>query len=144
LTLVLAVGIVNYLPTRWGWSTVAVSLWFAAELCALVWPRTDGLFVGPADFGTGLAVGLVVVLLWRAALRHRRGTELDKSWLDFRDCYGFVWGRRVEEQINNAAQNSGRTTRLTWKGFVPPPDAEQLVQVRETLQAALKRFVAPQ
>ena len=74
----------------------------------------------------------------------------DRVWLDFIDSYGLVWGKRVMDRLNDAAQHEGWTARLEWQGFVWRPNVTEADQVatRERIDATLrwlmKRFVEPE
>jgi hypothetical protein len=68
----------------------------------------------------------------------------DRLWLDFRDAWGLLWGQRVREQFNRAADNAGWPVTLTWGGLRgisgEPGVAEE--KLLETLRAIVQRFVA--
>lgn len=139
---ILAVGILNYLPTRWILTAAAGGAWAGMELWSLAQaPPSATHLVLPILFAA---------LLWSAIDRPQAqpAGELDTHWLAFRDSYGLVWGLRVQEQFNNAAEHAGHSARLKWKGLgwpgeAPPPDENLRRELLATLQAVLKRFNAP-
>jgi hypothetical protein len=138
----LAVPLLNYLPTRLGPGAFLVAAGCGWEMARLVgWiPGQDGSGVSP--------VGLFFLALgpWAAWLSIRRKaartTEFDRTWLAYRDGFGFVWGQRMREQFNRAAHHAGWPIVLRWQGLQatasqPAPDAATLLA---TLRAVLKRF----
>jgi len=142
LAATLAVGVVNYLPTRLGLAALLVGagagLEFALQALPSLRERAGDWLESVA--GLCLAAGLWAGLL---AGRHRAGvSEFDALWLDFRDRFGVVWGQRTREQFNRSAVHAGWPVALHWNGLVveegkPPPDTAELVT---KLRALLKRF----
>jgi hypothetical protein len=135
---ILAVGILNYLPTRWVLVSAAGGLWAGTEL----WRLVQAPEAGPSIV---MAI-LFAALVWSACDRKPEAAgEFDALWLAFRDSYGLVWGLRVEEQFNHAAQHAGLPVRLKWNGVVTVANAAIDEHVRQealrTLEAVLKRFV---
>lgn len=136
----LAVGLLNYLPTR-----LAAGTLLLAAGCALYLARLGGAPLSAVP--SWASIGCVALAPWaawaRLGLGRRDSSEADALWLAYRDRLGFVWGQRVRDQLNRAAANAGWSLRLTWSGFRPGtepgtmPDAEQ---VRALLRAVLKRF----
>jgi hypothetical protein len=133
---VLAVGVINYLPTR-------------QALAALLLGTGCGLECGALGAGTGAnwaSVGDLVLSLvpWAAlaAARSRSATsELDRLWLDFRDRFGLVWGQRLREQFNRSMVHAGLPYQMGWRGIAslrgtPQSDAE----ARLILASLMKRF----
>jgi hypothetical protein len=132
----LAVGFLNYLPTRLVFAAALVAIGCAAELASLGADpaRTAGgwelVAVGAAPWSA------YVMLVWQAGPAR---SEFDRTWLDFRDRFGALWGERMREQFNRAAANAGCAGRLGWGGLRGAPAAEQ-EQLLATLRALLKRF----
>src|SRR5262245_33048714 len=115
LSATLAVGLLNYLPTR-----LAPAAFFLAAGCA----GEMVLLVAPASFSVDFPVGYLSRLClalapWAGFASWMRGPkpehELDRLWLDFRDRYGLVWGQRLREQFNRAAVNAGWPFYLSWQ-----------------------------
>jgi hypothetical protein len=143
LALVLAVGIVNFLPTRLG----AVSLMLGAaggiELATLF---------SPGLFPRGIAWTRVVESLlataplvgWLTAHTSDTGCKTSILWRRFRDRYGVVWALRVKEQFNNAARHQGLRGSLDWFGLeTVEPSSEDDERSLKLLDAILTRFGAP-
>lgn len=139
----IAVGTLNYLPTRFGPAALVL-----AAMCAgqLVW-----LFA-PERLPGWVPVTLDVVLLalpwlawlcgWRA---YKERSAFDRLWLDFRDRIGLLWAQRVRDQFNAAAVNAGWPVVLRWSGLQPrDPDALNEAEMQRTLRATLKRFTLPE
>jgi hypothetical protein len=138
---VLAVPVLNYLPTRLAPSVLLSGLGCAAELTRL----TGASFaqVGEAAHLCLAAGPWLALLTWR---RDEMASEFERTWLGFRDRFGIVWGQRAREQFNKAAENAGWAVVLTWHGLqsrgagaTPGPD-----EMRRALAAVLKRFSEPE
>jgi hypothetical protein len=139
----LAVGVLNYLPTRLALGALLLALgggWEVAALAGGVASPPGGdvepgwLCVGLAPWGTLLGVR-------RRAAR----SDFDLLWLEFRDRFGLVWGQRVREQFNNAAAHAGWPVTLYWQGLVLAPGAARpepaaRAEMTATLRALLNRF----
>jgi len=139
---ILALAVLNYLPTRFGPAALLLGVGFTAEFVKLLDAEAfhHGL-IDPALFCLLLAP-------WAAFLRRIPSTAsaFDALWLDFRDRYGLFWALRIREQFNASLQHVRRTVRLTWSGLrsVPnsgPIDEQQTAAALETLRALLKRFL---
>jgi hypothetical protein len=140
LGVVLAVTVLNYLPTRLGLGAFLLGAACGIELAALT-----------VDVGwlAALAPWLVAASPWVGLFAIKWGlvpaTEVDGVWRGFRDRYGLVWGQRQREQFNRAADNAGWTLRLGWGGVdrsgaaETPTPAETL----DLLHSVLKRFGPP-
>lgn len=141
-----AVGVLNYLPTRFA---PAVVWWLptcAGEIALLYAPSW---FPGQGE--TMLLHALVLATPWIGWLclwqRARDQTAGDRLWLGFRDRWGLFWSQRVREQFNNTAQHAGWPVKLAWQGLVIPagrirPTAAEEEQILAALGAVLQRFVA--
>jgi hypothetical protein len=140
------VGVLNYLPTRFGLATMLVGTACFAVLLALAgWPEKEE----HRSFFTHVSYWLLAAACWSALLaRQPRWAEVavfDREWLTFRDRFGLMWGQRVREQFNRAAANAGWPVYLRWRGLrktardVVLPGADQIAIV-ETLREILKRF----
>jgi hypothetical protein len=140
LGITLAVGILNYLPTRlW-----LGSIWlFVACLIELL-----GLDVERRPMLDWFPFGVAALSIWSSWGLIRWGRQVeggcDSLWRDFRDRLGFVWGQRVREQFNAAAQHANLDVELTWRGLrtktrAAPTDS-QGATARELLSALVQRF----
>jgi hypothetical protein len=142
-----AVGVVNYLPTRFALTAILVALAAGAHILLIAsdsspkWPL-------PVEKSAAFEISIVP---WVAlgTMRRRIGvrSEFDAVWLDFRDRFGFVWGQRVREQFNNSAVHAGWPVILRWQGLrlvkgAALPDPKAQVDMVQTLRALLKRFQA--
>jgi hypothetical protein len=144
----LAVGVLNYLPTRLAPAALVLGLGCAWELGRLLAPAEAVLGL-PADGPGWLCVAAAPWLGHLAwAGRPRPPSEFDRLWLDFRDRFGLVWGQRLREQFNRAAANAGWPVNLYWQGLrlasgAPPPAEADRDAMLATLRAMLKRFLGP-
>jgi hypothetical protein len=131
----LGVGVANYLPTRQAAAAACVGIWCAVEL-----RRLTGVDAG----GAPAAKVLLVLAPWLAWLCSRPpGQEgVTALWLSFRDQFGFLWGQRIREQFNRAAENAGLPVHLGWGGLRAEPGADT-GRAADILRAALKRFGSP-
>ena len=142
----LAVGIVNYLPTRFAGAAILLALGCVLEVVVLTAPNHDvsvwflnqpGLTLWPC------LVSLAAYGLARS--RVESAAEFDQLWLDFRDRFGFVWGQRLREQFNNAARHASWPVILRWQGLrlLPGsalPESSVQDEILDTLRALMKRF----
>jgi hypothetical protein len=140
LAATVAVGVVNYLPTR-----LAPAALLVGGACALELLRLAGQGDGEPAL-SGLLAGLAP---WAALAGWRRRpappSEFDLIWLDFRDRFGFLWGQRTREQFNRSAANAGWPVVLRWQGLrlrpgtsLPGPAVQTAIVA--TLRGLLKRF----
>ena len=141
----IAVGILNYLPTRLAPAAALLMIVCSAEVVLLyspAWlPRLDERIFD-------LLLTAVPWVAWICLKRSNANrSAFDRLWLSFRDRWGLVWSQRVREQFNHAAEHAGWPVKLTWQGLVQemntpalaPADQEKLVA---TLRATLQRFLA--
>jgi hypothetical protein len=140
-----AVGVLNYLPTRMGGAAFVLACGCAWHLAGLGTPEPEP---HPLDVQGSLGDLLLGVSPW-VALAQMQGrwvaSEFDRLWLDFRDRFGFVWGQRLREQFNRAAANAGFPVYLRWSGLrLRPgtrlPEVEVQEEIVRTLRAMLRRF----
>jgi hypothetical protein len=132
---VVAVGFLNYLPTRLGLPAALIagvcgaSLWSIARgLETRHWEEWEITALWAAPWAA-----FVLLKWWRPA------SEFDRTWQAFRDSFGALWAERTRQQFNRAAANAGLAGRLGWCGLRAAPAAEQ-EQLLTILQALLKRF----
>ncbi|MBM3994354.1 MAG: hypothetical protein FJ303_09415 [Planctomycetes bacterium] len=140
MTGAIAVGILNYLPTR----QAVTAIWLFAA-CSAEIALVHGWVPSEMNvLAMDLPLAFTPWLAWLSvALRPSAESEFDSVWLDFRDRWGFVWSQRVHEQFNNAAHHAGWPIVLTWFGLMHENDDRPLndpVYV-DTLRKALQRFV---
>jgi hypothetical protein len=142
----LAIGVLNYLPTRFAPAALALLLGCALELATLLIATGTG-----QQHRLGLEAGWLAIAFtpWIAYASSRGGhavcSEFDRIWLGFRNRFGLVWSQRLREQFNRSAAHSGWPVVLRWQGLrllpgSPPPEGETQAQILATLRALLKRF----
>jgi len=139
------VGLVNYLPTRFGTAALLVGISCVIELTAQA-GRTTCWWSGPLAWHA--SPGLLATACWAGWLVVGRRAKLavfDREWLTFRDRFGLLWGQRVREQFNCAAANAGWAVFLRWGGLrktnrESQPNAKQEDEMIKTLRGLLKRF----
>ncbi|HYT92428.1 MAG TPA: hypothetical protein VEL76_27180 [Gemmataceae bacterium] len=141
----LAVGFLNYLPTRLAPAAILLAAGCGWELASLANPPLvssqpmEGVHPGWLCVALAPWVGLLV---WRRG--GRTSSEFDRIWLDFRDRFGLVWSQRVREQFNRAAANAGWPVTLYWQGLLRSPgatlEAHTQDEIVAALRALLKRF----
>jgi hypothetical protein len=143
---VLAVGVLNYLPTRLGSAAVVMAL--GSTLALLRLTSVEKVVQG-FDLDGSLGCLIVSLAPWVgfAGIRKRRAevSEFDRVWRDFRDRFGLVWGQRLREQFNRSATHAGWPVHLTWQGLRRRSGTTALGHVSEsdllaTLGALMKRF----
>lgn len=166
LLILIVVGVVNYLPTRFA----AASLLYGGAQATLFWAYLPFGSATSVAHQTAYGLGLFVAALfmaawstgrnWRAALheRERRDdhlTGLNYVWREFRDWFGLVWGLRIIERVNASAAMYGWNLRLDWHGLhATKPDGAadnassdtvpeaQVVALEQSLRTLLRRFVS--
>lgn len=146
LAATIAVGILNYLPTRLAPAALLLMLVCQIELIVPFGPESSPATVVVSMDGLLAVVPWIAWICWRKRGIVLKRSAFDRLWLDFRDRWGLVWSQRVREQFNFAAQNAGWPVKLTWQGLVVRKgetiagagDREKYV---ETLRAILQRFL---
>jgi hypothetical protein len=142
----LAVGVLNYLPTRLAVPVLVVGLMSAAELYVLADPDdSNALAVLLVHAGPWLLTGAVWIG-WGLMRRSNQGlAEFDALWLAFRDRFGLMWGQRVREQFNQTAKNADWPVVLRWSGLrrtsrERPLAADVQSSIVEAMRSMLRRF----
>jgi hypothetical protein len=130
LWILILLGPINFVPTRF-WlaslliaagQTIACSRYLALLQRPLV-PHAE--LVGLALCGIGMLSATVAARRVTPA-----ANPYDRLWLDFRDRFGLLWGLRVQERINAAAQQYGWDLDLGWSGFHWKPEAQRKPEVQ--------------
>jgi hypothetical protein len=118
----IALGLLNYLPTRHAFAAAMVAV---AQLGLL-----EDYFTAPSSDSTTHRLG-AVALMALAALRATKGdgtrfsppddqlAPFTQRWLIFRDAWGAFWALRILHRINETATLSHWPVRLQWHGFAP-------------------------
>jgi hypothetical protein len=131
LVILILVGLVNHLPTRFGFAAVC----FAAAQTVLLWrylPLTQSLEAHPPPVVGLMLVLLAVTIAVRTGSAQRAIPETSGQpagvapelarwsavWRAFRDWFGTVWSVRVLERMNASAAMYGWPVALGWEGFV--------------------------
>jgi hypothetical protein len=153
--LVLVMGAGNYIGLRF---SLSAFLWIAGNLLIVLplCPATAGW--APAS-PTGPDCGALCLIAagWLAdrqvARRNSRRVRLplDGVWSDFRDLFGIVWARRVQERFNEEARRSGAAARLGMHGledaagnpFAGDVEPTALAAAETSLRWLLQKFVEP-
>src|SRR5205823_291161 len=112
----LAVGILNYLPTRLAGGVLLALLGCVREIWILA---ADPPADGAGELGwTATWLVLVPWVAWLGMQTDRaRDAAFDALWHDFRDRFGLVWGQRLREQFNRSALHAGWPVVLRWQGL---------------------------
>ncbi len=153
--LVLVMGAGNYLGLKF---SLPALLWMAGLFLLVLplCPATAGWLPGTQ---TGRVCGSLCLAAagWiadrRVVSRERQhsGPPLDRVWAGFRDLFGIVWARRVQERFNDEAVRKGLAVRLGIHGLenpagrVPPGgfDEPSLAAAETLLRWHLQKFVEP-
>jgi hypothetical protein len=138
---VLAVGVINYLPTRLGPAALLVGLASGLQLWALSvsdrppekWEALSRMLLGAGPW-----------LGYAAFRRYPAASLFDRTWLQFRDRFGLLWGQRVRDQFNRSAAHAGAHVYLSWRGLrrqaaAMRPQAEEM-SLLEIFDSLTKRF----
>jgi hypothetical protein len=144
---IIAVGILNYLPTRLWLAAVLLAVGVGAEVASLSWQDYGGQ---ASHLGRALGRLALALAPWAGLLgmrnKGKEESEFDRFWLAFRDRFGLVWGQRVREQFNRSAANARWPVVLYWRGLRRLPASQEATAVDPeeliaTLKALLKRFI---
>jgi hypothetical protein len=152
--LVLVMGAGNYLGLRFSPSAL---LWMAGLLLVVLplCPATAG-WVLQAELGRALGTLCLVAAAWLvdrqaaggSARALRAGGPIDRVWRDFRDLFGIVWARRIQERFNDEARKQGLPLRLGIDGLEDALgnspatfDRQSLAAAEQSLRWLLQKFV---
>jgi hypothetical protein len=141
----IAVAILNYLPTRLGWAAVFFGLGAFLEIGSLldIKAGSNGPMALAGAFLMSLSpwVGLITLSNLPSP-----ATAFDQTWFDFRDRFGTMWSQRLREQFNRAAMNAGWPVILYWNGLRVMagehlPSREEQEEILKVLTALMTRFM---
>lgn len=148
MVLLIAIGVFNYLPTRF-WPA-ALMMGFAEAV--LLAPYLAAAHVRDARPTLALAIEVGAAVLatrfcWRPT---RAASDIDRLWIDFRNSLGAIWALRVQERFNAAARQHAWPVVLHWSGLKAAdsgsePRASESVRndvPERTLRMLLRRFVS--
>lgn len=148
LWLLIALGPINYLPTRFWLGSLLLAAGQVVALSRYLPLIRQSIVAQESTMGLCL-VAAALVAAWAVSRRsHRRGAY-DGLWLDFRDAFGLFWSLRVQQRVNELARQNGWDLDLRWSGFrrrttgdvLPSIDAEIESTLRTSLKGLLRRFV---
>ena len=130
----IAMGLLNYLPTRFALSALLVA---AGQAVLLGGPTGIAQNLSPTA-RIAAALTLFLAACGLATLRRFRlppsALPQTARWLAFRDAWGAFWALRVLQRVNQTAELSRWPVRLQWSGLISTDDAAPL----ETLPAAIE------
>lgn len=142
-------GLLNYLPTRHWRATILVALGqilLLRDYLGLAETQSTSVSHLVAYLSFLSAAGLVANL--RGSAKQTKDdslSTLNARWLSFRNSYGAFWALRLLGRINQTAEQREWPFRLEWTGFVSldeqDPNADQLEELRQTMDSVLRRFV---
>jgi len=120
LGLVLVMGTGNYLGTRYGMAALCYGLAVLAVIApvTVLFPaqkRAEEAAATPQGIFllATVLLGVSGTLAWRAARTPPGGTRgTTRLWSDFREAFGVVWGKRLQDRLNQEA------VRENWGGVV--------------------------
>lgn len=157
--LVLVMGAGNYLGTRFTLPAVL----FAVALLLLIAPLSAAVpdtFPAASESQTWATICLSAstLLAWRQSKTNGRLSPstghpmeaCDRLWIDFRDFFGIVWARRIQDRINAVAAKEQWPVRLEMHGIVwieKDSSVEKVhaaaKRISQTFRWLLRRFVDP-
>jgi hypothetical protein len=151
LWILIAVGPINYLPTR---QWLAATLLAAGQTLALseYLPLLHRVLFAQ-QYTAALCLACLALVVSRTPSCGVPG-KYDRLWLDFRDTFGLFWALRLQERVHAVAQTNSWPVWLSWSGFqsgpaVPagqaaPQDIPVEIEstLRTTLKGLLRRFVS--
>jgi hypothetical protein len=145
----IAIGFLNYVPTRLAPAAILLALGCALEILSI-----SGSESQTANGDSSRAIGRLLVGLapWAAYAQLRwhpkPRSEFDEIWLRFRNSYGMFWAQRLREQFNLSAKNSDWPVVLRWQGLrilhgASPHGPADRQAMYDNLRALMKRFDVP-
>jgi hypothetical protein len=153
--LVLVMGAGNYFGLRF---SLAALLWLAG-LVLVIAPLCPTTAKWAPEAAAGRLSGTLCLVAagWIADRQAARGGEyrraepaLDRVWRDFRDLFGIVWARRLQDRFNEEARRKGLPLRLGIHGSEASDpslsvefDSQTLAAAEESLRWLLQKFVDP-
>lgn len=120
---VLVMGAGNYVGLRFSFPAL---LWMAGiMLVVLPLCPTTATWAFAADTGRSVGTLCLVAAAWiadrqvarRASAPSGSNLSVDRLWQDFRDLFGIVWSRRVQERFNDEARRKGLGVQLGMNGL---------------------------
>jgi len=141
----LAVGVLNYLPTRFAPAALLVLFASGFEMAALAVSPSPDQRAAWLQIGSYLMVWVPWIAFWSRPSTEPLASRFDAIWLDFRNRFGLVWAQSLRDQFNRSAAHAGWPVVLRWQGLrlihgSPLPDPTTQSAMVAALGALLKRF----
>jgi hypothetical protein len=141
----IAMGLLNYLPTRHWLASL-----FVAGGQILLFSKFLGIEQLQAWLTLATFCFCVASLL--ILIRHKSHAPTEAipplqtaRWLGFRDAYGAFWALRIMQRVNETAALRNWPVELTWAGFEKVNDETltdtRLTEIDQTLDTLLRRFL---
>ncbi len=150
-----AVGLLNYLPTRFWLPALLVALGQLLLLDHYLWRwhLVPLQLILPLAIACFFVAKLIAISLAKSSKQPVKGTDTSslapfhQQWHTFRNAYGAFWALRILGRVNETAELRAWPFRLTWAGFVAQPSdsavrpsEKQLAELAQTMSALLRRF----
>lgn len=151
-------GVVNYVATRLAPGACAIGVFLVAVVASAgPWDSVRewgtvrwGARLAPLGVAAGTWLGWCN---WRLRKRNLRPQSWNRVWLDYRERFGLIWSRRVQERFNASAEQLKWPVRLSWRGFVTAGEEDQTMEpavsllvasdpMQTALRSLLRRFVS--
>jgi hypothetical protein len=153
-SLVLVMGAGNYFGTRFTFSILCL----CGALVLLLLP--SALQSPDLTFEPGLLRRVATIVLSCAVLQAAQSarriptpsgeTSCHRLWIDFRDWFGIVWAKRIQDRVNVVASQEKWPVRLDLYGWNPTSansdgniDEAISSRIEQTFRWLLRRFVEP-
>jgi hypothetical protein len=119
--LVLVMGTGNYFGTRYTLASMllAAAMLLIAISCSTFSPLIWFTAEKARMWATALFGAAALAAVWAGRAANVSGRSFDRLWLDFRDYFGIVWAKRVQDRINQTAQTERWPARLELHGLTP-------------------------
>jgi hypothetical protein len=134
-----AMGLLNYLPTRFALSALLVA---SGQVALLGGPTGITPNLSPTTrvaAATTLFLAACGLATFRCFRTPRSALPQTKRWLAFRDAWGAFWALRVLQRVNQTAELSHWPVRLQWSGLVPTDEPAPPTTLSPPVEAALNQ-----
>jgi hypothetical protein len=149
LAVLLALELLNYLPTRHAGSVLLVVASQGLLLSdSLGWNASSNSAATAAAWLAFAAVGLAWLTKRPPAAEKANDSRLlaaSQLWVSFRNTFGAFWALRVLQRVNQTAEIQNWPVRLEWSGFHSLPDRNDVTPVEDIdqcLHSLLRRFMS--
>jgi hypothetical protein len=137
----IAMGLLNYLPTRFALSALLAGAGQFMLLEGAVGKVHDPASSHATLWGLGLLLaawlsGEIASIVWKPASALPLQT---RRWLAFRDGWGAFWAIRVLQRVNQTAELSGWPIRLQWRGLASADETASCPTLAPPIEAALNQ-----